>query len=285
MDYKHGQGTPVDVKDNWQLITYAVGALHARDSWMPLPEKVICTIIQPRCHHPEGRIRSVTYTPQELAELMEQVIQAAEKTDDPEAPLVASEKGCKWCRHAKCSARAEAALAAAQTIFQPVPVKQFQPEQVLREPGTLSDQEIFMILDNKELIRGFINQVEAHAETVIKAGGKVPGFKLIPGRGQRIFAYDAEEVEKKLRNLHKEDGSKLGKRDITVTKVLSPAQLEKKIKPLVKASTWKIIDGLIVKKSGSPKLVPESDPTPGLVFNAQDIFSPIEATPELDFLK
>lgn len=285
IDYKHGQGVPVDVVDNFQLIIYAVGALHARDSFMPLPNKVRCTIIQPRCHHPDGRIRSVDYTPQELAALMDQVIQAAEKTDAPDAPLIASDKACRWCSHAKCTARAEAALAGAQAVFQPVPVQSFTPEKVLREPGQLSDEEIFMVLDNIQLIRGFLNKVEEHAVTTIKAGGKVPGFKLIPGRGQRNFAYSEEAVEKKLRNLHKTDGAKLGKRDITVTKVLSPAQLEKKIKPQVKASTWKIIEGLIVKKSGSPKLVPESDPTPGLVYSAQDIFSPIENTPELDFLK
>ena len=70
VDLKYGAGVPVEVEDNPQLLTYAVGALW-NESLGRLDDefqKVIVTIVQPRCIHEDGPIRSKEYSFQEVEE-------------------------------------------------------------------------------------------------------------------------------------------------------------------------------------------------------------------------
>ncbi len=55
IDYKHGKGIPVDVIENLQLSYYGLGAI---ETLKYMPFEVELTIVQPRCYHPGGLIRS-----------------------------------------------------------------------------------------------------------------------------------------------------------------------------------------------------------------------------------
>ena len=93
-DLKFGAGVPVDAVQNRQLMIYALGFWftygHGR---RPLARRVILNIDQPRA----GGMKFWELDRSDLLAFGEEARAAALAVDDPDAPLVASEKGCRWC--------------------------------------------------------------------------------------------------------------------------------------------------------------------------------------------
>lgn len=93
IDYKHGAGLPVDVKDNSQLAYYALGALHT----LKYPcSHVKMTIVQPRCYHPDGLIRSWMVDSLYFIDFELELIKAAKETKKKKAKLSAGDH-CRFC--------------------------------------------------------------------------------------------------------------------------------------------------------------------------------------------
>jgi hypothetical protein len=95
IDLKFGVGLPVEAHDI-QLAIYAVLAAHR---FGVSPNGVTAWIIQPRCLHPAGPVRSYTYTAEALTRLTYELDLAATATTLPDAPRYAG----AWCRF--CPAR------------------------------------------------------------------------------------------------------------------------------------------------------------------------------------
>lgn len=94
VDYKHGKGLPVEVEGNKQLQYYALGVLHT----LPYrPTHVTMTIVQPRCYHPAGPIRSWTVPTIHFIDFRADLVEAAEKTLEKKAKLIAGDH-CIFCR-------------------------------------------------------------------------------------------------------------------------------------------------------------------------------------------
>ncbi len=99
IDYKHGQGLPVEVINNLQLSYYALGAM--------LTLKYPCThvqmtIVQPRCYHPDGFIRSWKVPALYFIDFEADLIEAAKDTLKPDA-ILSSGSHCMFClAKAKC---------------------------------------------------------------------------------------------------------------------------------------------------------------------------------------
>ena len=97
-DYKNGSGVVVEAKGNPQLRYYGLGALlELQDELGPVPvDEIILTIVQPNAFHPAGVVRSdhIAYT--ELLDFADELIAAAKRTGDPDAPLVAGSH-CRFC--------------------------------------------------------------------------------------------------------------------------------------------------------------------------------------------
>lgn len=89
-DYKHGAGVAVDVKDNPQLLYYALGAL--LETGAPVKEVEI-VVVQPRCPHPDGPVRRQRIPAIDLLEFRADLLDAVARTEDPNAPRNAGE----WC--------------------------------------------------------------------------------------------------------------------------------------------------------------------------------------------
>ena len=109
-DFKYGAGVPVEAKDNKQLITYALGAVQkfVIDQRLSPPETVKMTIIQPRCPHPDGPVRSWTITFDKLMEIAEDMRSRLTLVDSPDAPFGPSDKACRWCKaRAVCTKRSD----------------------------------------------------------------------------------------------------------------------------------------------------------------------------------
>ena len=91
-DLKYGAGVVVEAVGNPQGRYYGLGACMALAD-RPVSEVEI-VIVQPRAPHPAGPIRRETISAFELVEWSADLLEAAERTLDPEAPLVPG----AWCR-------------------------------------------------------------------------------------------------------------------------------------------------------------------------------------------
>lgn len=65
IDLKYGAGVPVEVANNLQLKIYALASMK---TFGMAAQTVTTTIVQPRCPHPDGPVRSFTYDTIDLIE-------------------------------------------------------------------------------------------------------------------------------------------------------------------------------------------------------------------------
>ncbi len=98
IDYKHGKGVSVEVKDNKQLLYYALGALQGNgfNHTKKEIETIDIVIVQPRKKHKDGVIRSATYELEELIEFKWELIGKILATKKPVLELKAG-SWCKFC--------------------------------------------------------------------------------------------------------------------------------------------------------------------------------------------
>ena len=243
IDYKHGAGVAVDAKGNAQLRFYALGGFQL----FPEAAFIRYGIVQPRAHHKEGRIRYEIIEPRELERWGDEVlIPAAKSTEAPNAPLIPSEKSCRFCRaSATCPAILRSVSEAAMVAFSPVGEE--TPVPVLPDPESLSVERIGKILTHASLIESWLDNCRAYVRREIENGRTDLGFKLVAGRNSRKWSVGEEQVEKTLKELglsaHKQ-------------KILSPAQAEAAAKKAkVNAS---LIIALVDTVPGASTLVPIS---------------------------
>lgn len=209
-DLKYGQGVMVEVKENKQTRYYAIGVIMSKLDLLKQPVKtIIMTIVQPRKDHPEGFIRREEISFEELTRFTEQeLMPGAWATQDPNAPLVVGEH-CRFCpAQAVCPALAAASAEIAQDEFgfysegeikkiPQLPVliesESKQEVQIVRVPvpEALTNKQIGVILPKLEIIQSYIKAVKAHAESEIKSGRPIPGFKVVERRAHREWGDEA----------------------------------------------------------------------------------------------
>lgn len=241
LDYKHGKGVVVEVRENSQLFTYAAGAGH-RYSNRPV-RGITLWVIQPRAPHPDGPIRSWDADLIELMEFESHLRERALATEADDAPLNPGE----WCRFCPalptCPAARERSAAAALLEFaeEGYSVDQMTPEQMA---GVLHDADYIL---------NWVKAVQQHAHDEAVAGRIVPGFKLVAKRASRKWK-DEATVMIELETV-------LGNDIYTEPKLRSPAQIEKLVG---KASFRGIEEAHVDKVSSGTNLVPFSDPRPAV---------------------
>lgn len=274
-DYKHGMGV-VEPFENKQLLLYALGAVLELPADQR-PGMVRLTIMQPRAPHDQGRIRSWDLSTQDLLNRWGSYFKAAMELTDAAVPIAkATPEACKWClAKATCPDVAEQSLAAAQAIFAPYQRQDLEhdlQDNVAREPGDLTPEQIVYVMEHEKMIRGWLDAVKLYAYEYVEKGGALQGFKMVAGPGSRFWKEDDETTMAALRKLAKADNKRLGKADITVEKLLSPAQTENQIKPLVGDKTWETIEAMVGRKNGKPALVPLSDSRKAIPTSAAEVF-------------
>lgn len=163
-----------------------------------------------------------------------------------------------------------------------------------RDPDSLDPEVLSGILEAEPVIRGWLDAVHKHAHSIIKAGGKVPGFKLVKGQTRRSWSSTdgALQVLSGASRTKASGGGKLKKADYLVESLLSPAQAEKQLKPILSEKTWEKVSGLISKGTGAEVIAPVTDTRPEVITNPSEVFTPVDtkgeqpeaAKPTLDFL-
>jgi len=241
VDLKYGKGVPVSAEDNPQMRLYGLGAYDEYDCLYDI-QTVRTTIVQPRLD---------SISTEELS--ASDLVKWAEDEVKPRADLAFEGKGefcagdhCGFCKiKATCRARAEANLALE------VYVDRSGPELTIDEIG-----EILFKLDEfkkwaEELKKYSLDQAENH-------GIRFPGWKLVTGKSNRTYV-DAEKVAAALLNAEYSEDIIYEKSLLGIT-ALEKAIGKSKFKELLEDAQEK----LIIKPTGKPTLVPESDSRPEL---------------------
>jgi hypothetical protein len=199
IDFKYGQGIPVDAKDNTQLMYYALGMLKGLD--VPVVEMVI---VQPRAIHSDGPVRKWLIPVTQLVDFKNTLklsvgrVDIAAKSDKIYDHAFTGE----WCRFCpvlpKCSEESK-------TV-------------VLPKPEELTPEQLTKTLRSAKLVSEWVDSVESYALSQLQKGVKVPDYKLVRGRANRDWK-DEDQVIKEFSDLFGEK--------IFSKKLMSPAQLEK----------------------------------------------------------
>ena len=246
VDYKHGRGIPVDVIGNSQLRYYGLGALHMNK--FPV-EKVILTIVQPRCYHPDGPVRSWETDSFEMLEFAADLIEDAIRTEDPNAPLVAGDH-CRFCpAQPTCPKPREQAMALATSGFTDLTV--------------IPAEKIALYLSKIPEIKAWCEAIHQYAHQQAALGNVPPGWKLVDKRANRrwIENLDEQEMEKVLG---------LDVAYMYDTKLKSPAAIEK----LLRGKNQKeLLNTFIVKESSGKTLVPVNDDRPPVKGAIENMFT------------
>jgi hypothetical protein len=235
IDLKYGKGVPVSAEGNSQMRLYALGALNQFGFLYDI-ETVRMTIVQPR-------LDSVSTDEMEADKLLAW----ADETVKPRADLAMAGEGefvagehCRFCKaRSTCRARADKNMEIARFEFQ--------------EPPLLSNEEIGQILLEAEEIQKWAKDVQTYALAQAEHHNeKFPGWKLVEGRSNRKYADE--------QNVHTTLASEGFEEDVIAPrKLLGITAMEKSIG---KKQFNSLLADLVIKPSGKPTLVQESDKRP-----------------------
>jgi hypothetical protein len=238
-DFKYGKGTYVESDDNPQLKTYGLGV--ALEIKRPIKD-VMLTIVQPRF---EGAIpvRSWVFPLADILDFAADLKEAAAKTRDPNAPLVAGEH-CQFCPAAvDCPElqRREHALTAAEFAV----------------PSTVTPAQLAQALGNIALVKARVKAIEEEAYAQAQRGIEIPGYKLVDKRPTRRWRSEGDVIEW---------AQTAGVDPYAPREPLSPAQMEEKLKEAAprgkKKEAIAVLAPFIESKSSGTALVPVSDDRP-----------------------
>ncbi len=233
IDYKHGRGKVVEVKDNPQLLYYALGAIFkVCKTAADLPEFIDIYIVQPRAAHRDGPVRKDTYTLAQLQGFAKELVAKAKITEIPDQkPIPGS--WCQFCNAngTTCMAPAEKAMELLEMSFEDlteeegslIPTAGQMIERVAYKVGGLSEAlKLVPILD------GFARGLEAFAQHELENGRHIVDrdgnrtHKLVRRRSNRRWRREAEAtIRQKVK-----DGV-ISREEAFTEKMKSPAQLEK----------------------------------------------------------
>lgn len=252
-DYKHGAGIPVEVRDNPQLKYYALGAL--LESQFPA-RYVRVTIVQPRCPHADGPVRSAEFDAIDLLDFAADLVEAVKRTEAPDAPLKVGD-WCKFCPAlATCPAQRESAQSMAKVAFDaPATV---QPP----EPGAIAPADLARILDRAPVFEAWIKAVREHAYQLAEDGNPPPGYKLVEKLAHRKVRDDATD-----KAIAKAAGCKVA--DLYIKKLMGVTELEKLMPGKNAKERAAVLAPFVVRESTGHALVRESDRRPAVVRDPQ----------------
>jgi len=233
IDLKYGISTFVEVKDNPQLLIYAVSALKIYGEFCHV-EKVVVSVYQPRMDN----IASWEYSLEELKEYEKNIYTQAEITDTSAATFKPSESTCNFCPlKPQCSALDKHLTEVMNTRFHNV--------EKLKMPDVT---KLRYVLDNKKLIVSWLNAIEKYVLTTLQTGRKLDGYKVVKGKGRRSWG-STDKLLEMLQN------------DAYEKTLLTPTKFEKfvaKNKDKLDSKQIEMIKHDIIRKEGKEILVPVS---------------------------
>ena len=237
IDYKYGKGVAVSAVDNPQEKCYGLGALNDYGFAYEI-ERVRLHIYQPRINN----VSTFEISADDLLAWGENVVK-------PTAEQAAQGKGkynagawCKFCPHAgRCRTLTKICSEYVQTHGLKVKVPVLAPHEVAEA------------LTMEPMITLWLKRLRDQALTSMLNGEQIPGYKVVEGKpGNRKWTDE-------LQVLTALEAAGYSKEDITETKLLSPAGMDK---ALGKKKAAELLEQLIDRAPGAPTIAPETDKRP-----------------------
>ena len=231
-DFKYGKGVQVDAEQNPQMMLYALGAYAAYKMLYPI-EQICMTIVQPRIDH----VSEWTCTLEELLSFGEKVKEKAALAIEGKGEYHPDEKACRFCRaKAQCRARSDFNVKKAFNIGEMPPLISVE------EAGK-------RLLELQDIVK-YQKDLQEWALSECLAGKDVPGWKAVEGRSVRDWSDMDAAFDKLIKSEMTMEEMLYEKKPLTL------AQVEKLIG---KKDFQDTVGEFVVKKSGKPTLVKESD--------------------------
>ena len=276
-DYKHGKGVQVYAENNSQALLYALGVFYKYD-WLFDFQEINIGIHQPRLDH-------FDYWQTDRKSLLKFARHIKARAADAwrlNAPLVASEKACRFCKvKAQCPAFLKMAEDMTDQVFSDVyevtndevkPVLDdlrtglFEPK--LELPELLSTSDMARLIPFRGSFESWFSAMETELERRALDGESVPGRKLVEARTNREFIDEKSAITKM-----DEQGVHWTK--LFSTKMMSPSQCEDllRLTGMRKADAVQYLASVVRKPPGKPVLVPDSDKRPAYVAPDEDVWN------------
>jgi len=236
IDLKYGKGHRVEAVGNPQMRLYALGAIEYYGTLYDI-KNVRMTIYQPRL---SGIQSSDEISVTELLDWAENVVKPAAKLAFAgEGDFAPSEEACKFCRvKEQCKARYEKNLALFDEAIDPL---------------LITADEAGEVLAKAKDIKAWLTDLENLVQSALLSGTKVPGWKIVEGRSNRVITDSGKAAEA---------FKKAGYEDKQIYKPQELITLTQMEKDFGKKKVADLIGSLIVKPQGKPTLAPESDKRP-----------------------
>ena len=228
LDWKFGDGVPVEAEENPQALFYTAAALRTEATRWAFEgvETVEVIIVQP------PHVRRWVTDLDRVRRFEAELIMAVRTAQQPDAPL-ASGDHCRWC--------------AAKSIC---PLVNGAVERAKRE--NIKGVNIFRLseaLASIELLEGWIRDAREMAVELLEAGVEVPGWKLVPKRATRQWVNEQSALTAL---------TEAGCSATELTELKSPAQVEK----VLKKHKITMPENLVTAVSSGDTLATADDPRP-----------------------
>ena len=237
IDFKYGQGVPVNPERNPQLMYYALGAYELFRETDEI-EVVRMSIVQPRMQE----------EPQTWELPLADLLSWAREVLAPAAHMAWRGEG-----EAHPACRAWKDKYGPLAGFEPYP-----------EPATLSDEELGEWLQKLEGLAAYARDLEEYAQQALMEGRTLPGWKLVQGRSTRKWT-DQDAAFRQMQA----DGI-----DEAMLYTRTPITLTVAEKMIGKKKFAETMSAFITRAPGAPKLAAASDPRPA--YNRLEGFTPEE---------
>lgn len=268
-DLKYGKGVMVSAEQNTQMMIYAL-AYEKTFEWDW--DQATLAIFQPRNRDGENPLSQWVFTKEAAKKFRKEVkgfetkalkVLRGEKHD---FPFVTGEH-CRFCP-GKAICKSYAAYASAPALIAldktaPLPKPLQKEEDVPAFVNSLSDDNLAVILEKRDLISAFLKEVERHITHRLQNGKKFKGYKLVAGRATRKWVEDEAAVVKELKRLGIQQPLRESLRTITdIERQLGTK--DKKV--LAKVTTY---------SDPAPKVVREDDPRPSITNKTDKLLTAI----------
>lgn len=225
-DFKYGMGL-VEIFENWQQLVYAIGMNQKIDR---VVKNITMSIIQPRGHHHDGHIRSWTITEAELIRYTKILVERVNAVMSPDRQCHTG-MHCRYCKaHAFCAPAIAAGWNAVDVTMNAL-------------PDTTTPEQVAVLIDElthaSKTIKHLLDAVNGRGEKMILGGQPVPGYSVLPGKGNTAFINEDEAIAT----------AKCFGVDITKTATVTPAEAKRRKLPDA------VYESLTYRPSTSPRLV------------------------------
>lgn len=237
VDWKFGDGVPVDAEENYQLMFYAAAAMRTKATQWVFKG---CTEVELVIIQPPSMKRWVT-TVDRIRRFEGELAAAVGVALKPDAPLAAGDH-CRWC--------------AAKPLC---PVMTGALDRVAKENLDLMPvDQIAHYLDQLPMLENFIKELQQLAHGLMEEGKTIPGWKLVNKRATRQWT-DEEKANDWM------DAN--GIYPLQEPKLITPAVAEK----AAKKKKLELPADLVVAVSSGSTIAPENDPRPAVVQISQTL--------------